>query len=196
MPNGCYCSLWIKGSEAELLRFRDGVVTEGEWEEGSLLKSYLPVPDAFAGIHEGLAKLPNGRWVTLWQDPDDTGTGSIDTGVAEIPDVTLSYLESTYGAVCASDWCLQHWGATGCDRETILVEDSPQRGQLHYRFQMAWEPPLAGILALSLRFSGLTFEIAYHEPQGGFSGMMQCRKGQILTATRKELEDELPVSPT
>jgi len=76
------------------------------------------------------------------------------------------------------EWRMNNWGTswnTEKDSGLIAMDD----GEVVAYFLSAWSPPLPVTIALSKLFCDLTFVHRYEEGSNDFSGVLECKNGEI-----------------
>lgn len=81
------------------------------------------------------------------------------------------------------EWCLENWGTKWGLYDVEKVDDgNMEEGPLVYFFLTAWSPPLPVILAMSVKFPTLEFDLDYFEAGMGFMGSCEFKGGVVVKA--------------
>ena len=75
------------------------------------------------------------------------------------------------------EWRRAHWG-TKWNAFWSSVSGTLKSGELRYRFQTAWTPPVAWLDFVAFMHHDLCFELAYEEELGHFRGRMRYERGE------------------
>ena len=84
-------------------------------------------------------------------------------------------------------WCMRHWGSRGPPCSVRVVQRA--RTVLRYDLQTEWQPPLALVRRLALRYPRLHFDLCYVEP-GDLLGRVRQRfaNGRCVEGPCRELD--------
>jgi hypothetical protein len=177
MPNWCYNSLTIEGSEeliADVKRIlnRPFKQTHDSWNasSGKMELSDTIYSNPVFAFHNIYNHIQDGV-----SDEEYLKQSDFAKSTAEV----LSFSGNNW-----YDWNVRNWG-TKWDvavrdneeyPETELTDESETL--LIYRFNTAWSPPTEAITKLSLQYPDLDFELSFEE-ETGWGGLLQFEAGNI-----------------
>jgi len=164
MPNWCENNLYIQGKPEELRRFHDAVKKDGGYD---ILRSLVPTP----------------------QELTDTVSGWTNNE-AEQAEREKQYEanKAKYGYKDWYDWQYANWGTKWGDGETDLVGDNFAGGDIEFRFETPWGPPIEGFATIAKMFPELNFILTYYEGGMAFYGLTTFIDGDPIDVCEK-LED-------
>jgi Api92-like protein with ferredoxin domain len=76
-------------------------------------------------------------------------------------------------------WRLEHWG-TKWNALWPTLSGTIRSGELRYRFQTAWTPPVEWLQFVAMAHPSLAFELTYQEERDHFSGVMRFEAGRLV----------------
>ena len=76
-------------------------------------------------------------------------------------------------------WCRENWG-TKWNAWFGTLRGSFKSGELTYRFDTAWTPPVAWLEHVATIHRELEFHLTYKEERGHFHGVMAFRNGESV----------------
>lgn len=167
MPNWCRYGLKVEGPADELQRFMSGLKLQGKEKSTSILKKYLPMPEALIGTISGCTNAE--------AESEKNFHAVVETGY-----------KNWY------DWAIANWGCKWAD-EVWIGTQSDEEATFHG--ETPWAPPLSGYKAVAEQFPALKFSMEYGEPMMGYTGRVSWKQGQIVDHEEWEdfggLEDEI-----
>jgi hypothetical protein len=171
MPNHCYDTLTIEGSEADIDHLR-GRLTVDDHGFCHLFESLLPMPD----------ELRN----TTWPSPLENGTFHDEAMRRERPLTeaernNLEALRTDHGHADWYSWQREHWGTKWGDCETEVQWDDP----LVLEFWTPWGPPTAGMSKIAAMYPSLRFHLKYDEPNCELRGTFVWAGGKLVRESRE-----------
>ena len=154
MPNWCECDLSINSDEKkdfkELKRFKAFAKTKDNVLD---TEKFVPYPAKFKK-QDKIAEAHHKKTPPDYSVKDGYNNGGYE-------------------------WCLKNWGTKWGICRPELEEEDFDYGELLYKFESAWNPPIPVIIAMSKMFPTLTFEMRYFEMGCEFNGLLVCEAGKI-----------------
>ncbi len=167
MPNWCENDLTVAGKTERLKEFRDFMHAPGYHGEMKWLseEKLIPYPMKFQELDKIAA---------AWD---------AEAEKRRLAGEKVSYLERSKDGFNSGgyEWCIENWGTKWgfChEQEPELEEFGDGEGELTYRFDTAWSPPLPLIRRMGELFKDLTFALRYFECGAGFNGTLRIENGE------------------
>lgn len=188
MPNWCYQTLKVRGSNAELNRFLKAseVVQDDEWKA---------LPEWDRAVYD-LNKL-----VPCPKELEDTTSGFFgDTEKQKALEEQQAQNVAKYGYKTWYEWACDNWGTKwGACRPQLVkgaTDSDPEgRGEIIMYFESAWGPANGLLEKISAQFPTLLFGIFMTEESDAFSGIMVFHNGDTVAEAEPELTTPLPEYP-
>jgi len=76
-------------------------------------------------------------------------------------------------------WRLEHWG-TKWNAIWPTLRGTLRSGELRYRFQTAWTPPVEWLQFVAAAHPDLAFELQYEEERNQFRGVLRFEAGRLV----------------
>lgn len=169
MPNWCENTLTITGPEKSIRKLkRQAVIKTKSYESDFSFHKFIIPPKEMDDIHTGGCNI-NGKYVNVWREVNGENI--------EIPDADLSAMRRQYGVTNLYDFNCKYLG-TKWDVTSEL--ESSAKGELNYRFDSAWNPPIVGIEQVSRMFPDLVFHLSFDEPGCDFAGYVTYKNGDCI----------------
>lgn len=180
MPNWCENTLTVSCDDvAELSRFKEFAKTD---KSGLDFNRFVPYPQEYINIDcykENLVQ----KYKMLKSNAGYDKMSLIEQIKWDNvnPDLTISVKDGFNSG--GYEWCVKNWGT----KWHVEVEaDTNKKGNLVYRFDTAWSPPVPVVKKMGEMFKSLCFELEYTEEGCGFKGFLQVEDGEV---TIEECED-------
>jgi hypothetical protein len=166
MPNWCVDRLTVRGTKAELEKFR--LVAAPAGKDSKLdFNCFIPYPEEYAKQDRLVAKM---RKEAKTQE-ERAAAYSIKDG----------YNSGGY------DWRSQSWGTKWNAGDVELTQF---KTTLRYDFETAWAPPKPVVMKMSQMFPKLEFSLRYWERGCEFQGVYTCKGGHILNDETSDYHGE------
>jgi hypothetical protein len=76
-------------------------------------------------------------------------------------------------------WRIENWG-TKWNAVSPTVSGTPHSGELRYRFQTAWTPPVEWLQFVAGVYPALRFELSYRAELGDVRGVLRLEGGRVV----------------
>ena len=155
MPNWVSTTLSVKGSEAEVKRFLEGI------KDSRILESYVPCPTE---LHETVSGY-------VGEDKAEEHRQQQEANIAK------------HGYKDWYDWSYAEWGTKWGDCDTDISSPAMLHDgswEVNINYQTAWGPADTGFLKVSALFPELLFTFDYDEEAGFFAGVHAFQNGEIV----------------
>lgn len=200
MPNWCSCDLFIRGPASEIKRFVKFARTETNDDVDNFdFNNFVPIPESLKDTVSGSQEMFYTAWYGSKAEVDrirgydwlkaknrkDLQEKFLEENpkAKEIAD-NYKYNLDNHGHMTWYGWCIANWGTkwNACSPE----EPEITKNKCVYSFQTAWAPPTPVVLAASLKFPELEFELKYYEGGCGYKGVFACKNGEVSQDETKE----------
>lgn len=201
MPNWVNNTMIVTGSVPQLTRFTgQAIYVKGEKQVPFVISSFLPCPEGLTKVAYPVRIITEEQYKA--QNPEDPIQG--------ITIKKQSQLIKKYGYDNWYDWCINNWGtrsdvvnctiSAGYLSKVNRIINGESEGNITYRFDTAWNPPIEALTFISKKFPKLTFMLNYKDECGElkgtaifFNGVVRHNERFALTAQEREelgMDDE------
>lgn len=165
MPNWCFNEVVISGSAADIKKIYEKFDCANNKFS---FQSYMPVPKDLLHVQDGSLTIKGVKYDKWYQDPDTEEC-------IPLTEENKHSLMTKYGATCAFDWRMKHWG-TKWDAQihslnTWISEDG-SCGDIMVNFDTPWGPPEMIYEQLVKEFPDVNFDWFYKEPGMRIAGWL------------------------
>jgi hypothetical protein len=171
MPNWCEGELTVKGSKAELAKFRDAVTSDQpiKSEPEEVLDRITLKPDI------DISYLDANKIIPYPKEYADADKAEHEAARQEQRPFSVTVPDGyNHGGY---EWCNRNWG-TKWGFCSLTREIRPR--SIFYSFQTAWSPPEPLIRKMGEMFPALKFVYLYWECGAGYQGKMVIENGIVV----------------
>lgn len=177
MPNWCENTLTVKGSKAELNKFKKQAKREGgEYKTDLSISNFFPLPKELKDTRSPVQIVSEKDYKKeVEKAKEEAKNPDFQIGLP-ITKKMSNELIKKFGADNWYDWQVRNWGIKW-DVNAVLSQDT--NSKLVYTFDSPWSPPIAFLMKISELFPKLVFSLAYEEPGMAFRGNATAEDGEL-----------------